>query len=74
MKRKRHNPEQIVGHLRDAEAMVSEGKTVAQVCKKLGVSEQTYHRWKHRWQAPPTPFRIAAYIGCNSGHWPCRDL
>ncbi len=29
MKRKRHTPEQIVGHLRDAEAMESEGKTIA---------------------------------------------
>ena len=40
MKRKRHTPEQIVGHLRDAEVMESEGKTVAQICKKLGVSER----------------------------------
>ena len=46
MKRKRHSPEQIVGYLRDAETMSSEGKTIAQICKKLGVSEQTFHRWK----------------------------
>ena len=46
MKRKRHTPEQVVGHLRDAEAMESEGKTVTQICKKLGVSEQTFHRWR----------------------------
>ncbi len=32
MKRKRHTPEQIVGHLRDAELMDSEGKSVAQIC------------------------------------------
>ena len=46
MKRKRHSPEQIVRYLRDAETMSSEGKTIAQICKKLGVSEQTFHRWK----------------------------
>ncbi len=33
MKRKRHSAEQIVGHLREAEKMVSDGKTIAQVCK-----------------------------------------
>jgi cobalamin biosynthesis Mg chelatase CobN len=38
MKRKRHTPEQIVGHLRGAEAMASEGLGIAEICKKLGVS------------------------------------
>ena len=41
MKRKRHSAEQIVKHLRDADQMLGEGKTVAQVCKKLGVTEVT---------------------------------
>ena len=34
MKRKRHTPEQIVGHLRGAEAMASEGLGIAEICKK----------------------------------------
>ena len=50
MKRKRHTPEQIVKHLRDAEVMLGEGKTVAQVCKKLGVTEVTYYRWKREYE------------------------
>ena len=54
MKRKRHTPEQIVGHLRDAEAMESSGKNVTQVCKKLGVSEQTYHRWRRDYGSTST--------------------
>ena len=54
MKRKRHTPEQIVGHLRDAELMESEGKSVAQICKKLGVSEQTYHRWRRAYGSSST--------------------
>lgn len=54
MKRKRHTPEQIVGHLRDAEAMESAGKTIAQICKTLGVSEQTYHRWRRDYGSSST--------------------
>ncbi len=54
MKRKRHSAEQIVGLLRDAETMTSDGKTIAQVCKKLGVSEQTYHRWKREYGSSST--------------------
>ena len=54
MKRKQHSAEQIVGHLRDAETMVSDGKTIALVCKKLGVSEQTYHRWKREYGSSST--------------------
>lgn len=46
MKRTRHSAEQIVTKLRDAEAMLAAGKTVAQVVQALGVSEQTYHRWQ----------------------------
>ena len=49
MKRKRHGAEEIVRKLRDAEIAQSEGKTVAQICKMLGVSEQTYHRWKKQY-------------------------
>lgn len=45
-KRKRHTPEQVIGKLREAEAMLASGKTVAQVCQALEVSEVTYHRWK----------------------------
>jgi transposase-like protein len=46
MKRKRHTPEQIIAKLRQAEADLAGGLTVGQVCQKLAVSEQTYHRWK----------------------------
>ena len=49
MKRKRHSAEQIVKHLRDADQMLGEGKTVAQVCKKLGVTEVSYYRWRREY-------------------------
>jgi putative transposase len=54
MKRKRHTPEQIVGHLREAEKLLSEGKTIGQVIKRLGVTEQTYYRWKRDYAGAST--------------------
>ena len=49
MKKKRRSPEQIVRLLREAEALKAEGKTVGQICQALGISEQSYHRWKARY-------------------------
>jgi transposase-like protein len=46
VRRKRRSPEQIIAHLREADAMLSAGQSIAQVCQKLGVCEQTYHRWR----------------------------
>jgi transposase-like protein len=46
MARKRYTAEQIIGHLRQAEIRISEGKTVGEVSRELGVSEQTYYRWR----------------------------
>ena len=45
MERKRNTPEKILKHLREAAQMLSEGKTVTQVCKRIGVTEVTCHRW-----------------------------
>ena len=49
MKRKRHSPEQIIRKLREAERMVSEGKTLAEVCQQLEVVEATFHRWRNQY-------------------------
>ena len=49
MKRKRHSPDEIIRKLRDAEAQLAGGATVAEVSKKLGVSENTFHRWRARY-------------------------
>ena len=46
---KRVAPERIVRLLREAEAELAGGKTVAQVVQKLGVSEQTFYRWRQRY-------------------------
>ena len=49
MKKKRHSPEQIIRKLRDAEGILSAGKTIAEICQKLEISEQTYHRWRNQY-------------------------
>jgi transposase-like protein len=46
MRKKRHSPEQIVKKLRQAEIELARGATVAGVCKKLGITDQTYYRWR----------------------------
>jgi len=46
MSRKRFTVESIVRKLREAEVELSRGRLVAQVCKRLGVCEQTYYRWR----------------------------
>jgi transposase-like protein len=45
-RRKRHSAEQIVTRLREAEALLASGQSLAAVCQKFGVSEQTYYRWR----------------------------
>jgi transposase-like protein len=46
MPKKSNTPEQIIGKLREAEVMLAQGATVAQACRKIEVTEQTYYRWR----------------------------
>ncbi len=46
MKRKRHSAEQIISKLREAEVLLQKGQAVPQVCRQLGVTAQTYYRWR----------------------------
>jgi putative transposase len=48
MKRTRHTPEQVIRKLRDADRMLAEQKSIAEIAKELGVSENTYHRWRNQ--------------------------
>ena len=45
-KRKRYAAEEIISKLREAEVHLAQGETVGQVVRRLGVSEQTHHRWR----------------------------
>jgi putative transposase len=46
MPRKRFSPEQIISKLREAEVLLAQGKTTAEVSRSLGITEQTYYRWR----------------------------
>jgi len=46
MSRKRFTVEQIIDKLREAEVLSANGTGVAEVCRQLGVTEQTYYRWR----------------------------
>ena len=49
MKRTRHTPEQVIRKLRDADRMLAEQRSIAEIAKELGVSENTYHRWRNQY-------------------------
>ena len=46
MSNKRHTAEQIISKLREAEVLLAKGTKMIQVCRKLGITEQTYYRWR----------------------------
>jgi transposase-like protein len=46
MVRKGHSPEQIINKLREAEIMLSQGATIAEASRKIGVTDHTYYRWR----------------------------
>src|SRR5512135_1447076 len=46
MPRKRFSPEQIISKLREAEVLLAQGKTTSEVCRAVGITEQTYYRWR----------------------------
>jgi putative transposase len=44
--KKRHSAEQIINHLREAEILISQGKSIGEVARQIEVTEQTYYRWR----------------------------
>ena len=46
MGKRRHSPEQVIQKLRQAEVELARGATVGKACKQIGVTEQTYYRWR----------------------------
>ena len=49
MSRKQLTVEKIIGMLREAEVALAQGKRVGEVCRSLGVSEQSYYRWRREY-------------------------
>jgi putative transposase len=48
---KRYSPEQIVAKLREHEKLQGQGLTIPQACKRLGISDQTFYRWRTKYGA-----------------------
>jgi putative transposase len=49
MGKKHYTPEQIIGKLREAEVALAQGGTAGQVCRTLGIAEQTFYRWRREY-------------------------
>ncbi|MDP3983474.1 MAG: transposase [Acidimicrobiia bacterium] len=59
LKNRRHNPEQIIRKLREADQLLASGSSVAAAARELGVSELTYHRWRIQYgRIEPSPRRL----------------
>ena len=49
MARKTFKPEQIINKLREAEVLISQGNTIGVASRQIGVTEQTYYRWRREY-------------------------
>lgn len=49
MSRKRYTAENIIGMLRESEVRLSQGQTVGEIARSLGISEQSYYRWRREY-------------------------
>ncbi len=52
MPTKRHTPEQVINKLREAEVAMAQGSTVGEASRQIGVTEQTYYRWRNEYGGP----------------------
>jgi transposase-like protein len=48
-RKQRHTPEQVISKLREAEVKPAKGVAIAQVCKELAITENTYYRWRREY-------------------------
>ena len=46
---KKHTPEQVINKLREAEVVLAQGRTVAEASRQIGVTEQTFYRWRNEY-------------------------
>lgn len=49
MSRKHFSVEQIINHLREAEVLLAQGRKVGEICRQIGISEQSYYRWRQEY-------------------------
>ncbi|MBA7468524.1 MAG: transposase [Dehalococcoidia bacterium] len=53
MVKKSHSPEQIINKLREAEIHINQGIPIAEASRKIGITEQTYYRWRKEYGGMP---------------------
>jgi putative transposase len=63
MPRRRYSLEEIIGKLREAEVLLSQGQSVGQVSRSLAISEQTYYRWRKEYGGLPEGHRDGVRTG-----------
>ena len=49
MVRRAYSPEQIINKLREVEVLISQGATAGEAARKVGITEQTYYRWRREY-------------------------
>ena len=49
MVKKSHSPEQVINKLREAEILLNQGANVGEASRKIGITEQTYYRWRREY-------------------------
>lgn len=49
MSRRRFKPEEIVNKLREADVLLAQGRSITQACKQIGITDQTYYRWRREY-------------------------
>ncbi len=49
MARRSYAPERIINKLREVEILLSQGSTIGEAARKIGVTEQTYYRWRREY-------------------------
>ena len=68
MPKTRYNAEGLIHKLREADVLLGQGKTVAQACKQIGVTDQTYYRWRKAdggMKADQAKRQVWAYMGAS---------
>ncbi len=58
----RHTAEQIIRKLKTAEQLIAQGKTVADVCRVIEVTQPTYHRWRQQYGGMQAEQALAARL------------
>jgi transposase-like protein len=67
MARKDYTPEQAIGMLREAEVRLSQGEKIGKICRGLGISEQSYYRWRRLYGGTEEPASEEGSVRADAG-------